>query len=630
LTDGSLVGLAAVQAAGMSAESLRGDAPIHERAAAALAGQDLLLILDNCEHLLTDVVEFVDRLLGVSNGPVVMATSREALGIDGERQYRVSPLAVTNGDQPPPAVELFAQRAAAVGRSIDLTDPAVASICHKLDGVPLSIELAASKMILMRPDELDARLGAQLTELTSRHRRGRHHSLEAVLEWSWNLLEEPVAQLFVQLGVFSGGWTLQAAEAVCDEPQSVAPRLQALVDSSLVEVNGDTTPTRFRMLEPVRQFAVSRLDGNPRSDVLRGRHLTWWLDHTSARPIGEQWLSGRWAREILNDFDNLRMAITWALATERADDAAALISASIAAWYDGPRAAEMDILFDAVTAACRRPPARFWLAGAVNDMSLARHVRLADRVRTAMRQSIDDEDIACESFASSLVAYSTATIDATAALAVGDAALGAARRLSDPDILVLALAFTAATKFIAGDVADALVRLREAASYQLSDLSLASGNLHLVEFFVALDVPEAGDPTTIVEDLIAGSPAGGMHQQVGMMCRAFDHARQGDGPAVEQAVNDAYELANSTGYVMNISDAAVAAAELLESSGRTIPASTIIAALHRQAHSQPEIYHRYRRARQRLPPTPTPDRPYSTHQLHQIVLRQLATLHSEQ
>jgi len=247
-----------------------------------------------------------------------------------------------------------------------------------------------------------------------------------------------------------------------------------------------------------------------------------------------------------------------------------------------------------------------------------------------MRQSIADGDIACQSFASSLVAYSTATIDATAALAVGDAALGAARRLSDPDILVLALAFTAATEFIAGDVADALVRLREAASYQLSDLSLASGNLHLVEFFVALDVPEAGDPTTIVEDLIAGSPAGGMHQQVGMMCRAFDHARQGDGPAVEQAVNDAYELANSTGYVMNISDAAVAAADLLESSGRTIPASTVIAALHRQAHSQPEIYHRYRRARQRLPPAPTPDRPYSTHQLHQIVLTQLATLHSEQ
>ena len=374
---------------------------------------------------------------------------------------------------------------------------------------------------------------------------------------------------------------------------------------------------------------MSRLVDDPRYEVVRERHLTWWLRHTSARPIGEQWLSGRWAREILDDFDNLRAAITWALAAERADDAAALIGASIAAWYDGPRAAEMDILFDAVTAACRHPPARFWLAGAVNDMSLARHVRLADRVRTAMRQSIDDGDHACESFASSLVAYSTATIDAAAALTIGDAALDAARRLADPDILVLALAFTAATKFIAGDLADALVRLREAASYQLSDLSLASANLHLVEFFVALDVPEAGDPTAIVDALIAGSPPGGMHQQVGIMCHAFDHTRHSDGPAVEQAINDAYALATSTGYVMNISDAAVAAAELLESSGRPAPASTVIAALHRQAHSQPEIYHRYRRARQRLPPTPTPDNPYSLHQLHQIVLRQLATLHSE-
>ncbi|MDX2378909.1 MAG: adenylate/guanylate cyclase domain-containing protein [Acidimicrobiia bacterium] len=251
LTDGGRVGVAAAEAAGMAAESLSGDGTILERAARAMAGQNLLLVLDNCEHLIDDVVEYLDHLLDLAGTPTVLATSREALEIDGEYQFRVRPFAVDDLDVSSVAVELFIQRAAAVGCDVRPDDRAVQSICRQLDGLPLAIELAAARTAMLSPEELAVRLTGQLEILSSRRRqRGRHRSLEAVLEWSWNLLDAGAGELLVQLGRFTVGCTLVAAEAVCDDPATVAERLQTLVSCSLVEPAEGSAGTRFRMLEP--------------------------------------------------------------------------------------------------------------------------------------------------------------------------------------------------------------------------------------------------------------------------------------------------------------------------------------------------------------------------------------------
>ena len=523
------------------------DGSAHDRAASALAGQDLLLVLDNCEHVVDDVVEFVDRLLELSDTPAVLATSREALEIDGERRYRVSPLEVGDGDTSSPAVELFVQRATAAGGQVEATDPAIRDVCQRLDGVPLAIELAAARTSLMSVPELADRLGRQLDVLTSRRRRGRHRSLEAVLEWSWDLLDDDVADLLVQLAVFSGGWTLEAASAICDDPDTVADRLETLVACSLVEVTDGATATRFWMLEPVRQFAAARLESDPRHDRLRDRHLNWWVQHATARPVGEQWFSGRWAAELGDEFDNLRQAVTHAVDTERVEDAAALLGAIHAFSMDGFRGAELDLLADAVLRAWSDPPARFWLASAINLNGIGDYRRQAQRLGIALERAADEGDVACEAFAADWVSSSLANTDPERARELADTALTAARLAGDPDLLVLSLAWTAMTAYITGDTPTALEQFDEADQVTIGQWSIAASQLHLTRAFVALDVPEAGDPEALLKMSYAGAPRGGFHSRLPVLYCAFPRARAGDVPAVAGAIDEAFELSVAHG-----------------------------------------------------------------------------------
>jgi predicted ATPase/class 3 adenylate cyclase len=625
IADGLLVGLAALEAAGISAARLGGDGSVHDRAAAALAGQDLLLVLDNCEHVVDDVVEFVDRLLELSDTPAVLATSREALEIDGERRYRVRPLEV-GVDAAGPAVELFVQRAIAAGGRVEATDPAVREVCERLDGVPLAIELAAARTSLMSVEELAGRLGRQLDVLTSRRRRGRHRSLEAVLEWSWELLAGDVGDLLVQLAVFSGGWTLEAAGAICDDPDTVADRLETLVACSLVEVADGATATRFSMLEPVRQFATARLESDPRADRLRDRHLDWWVQHATVRRVGEQWFSGRWAAELGDEFDNLRQAVTHAVDTGRVEDAAALLGAIQAFSMDGLRGPELDLLADAVLRAWSDPPARFWLASAINFNGQGDYRRLAQRLEVALERAADEGDVACEAFAADWVSSSLANTDPERARALADTALTAARLAGDPDLLVLSLAWTGMTAYITGDTPTALERFDEADRVTIGQWSIAASQLHLTRAFVALDVPEAGDPEALLEMSYAGAPRRGFHSRLPVLYCAFPRARAGDVPAVAGAIDEAFELSVAHGQSVGYADISIAAAELLENLGRFDDAAAIIAALYRQTFTSHAQYHRYRRARSRLPSAPTPDRQLTVPELHDIVRTRLANL----
>ena len=626
VSDGELAGLLAVQEAGVSAERLGGNGSMPERAAAALAGRDLLLVLDNCEHIVDDVIEFVDHLLDRADRPVVLATSREAFEIDGEHRYRVGPLEVADGE-PSAAVELFLQRAAAVGGRVDPADQTLVSICRQLEGVPLAIELAAARTALMHPHELVARLDHQLDVLSSR-RRGRHRSLEAVLEWSWDLLDAPVADLLIQLGVFTGGWTLRAAEAVCDEPLTVARRLDALVASSLVEVSDDARTTRYRMLEPVRKFAVLRLEADPRHGRLRDRHLAWWIEHATTRPLSEQWFSGEWATELQRDFDNLRGAVTHALDTDRVDDAAALMASTVAFSMDGFRTTELALLADSITQAHPHPPARFWLASAINFIASGQHDAFADRLGRAMEQSTQDGDDATQAWAAAFVSYSTATIDPNGSAAMADVALEAARNLGDNGMLIITLGWTGGAAYLTGDTELALRRLDEASQIPAGACTLAACHLYRTRMFVALEAPEAGDPHALLDAATACAPPGGYHHRNLRVYRIFEHARLGNASAVTEAIDDAFGLSKSTGDANDLADASVAAAEFLEAAGQPDAAATIIAALHQQPHTFPELYHRYRRARARLPTKPAPDSPLSTTELHDIVHDQLLTLTS--
>ncbi|NRQ30273.1 AAA family ATPase [Nonomuraea sp. NN258] len=238
-----------------------------------------LLVLDNCEHLVDAVAELVEGLLGACPELRVLATSRESLGVGGERLYPLTPLGLPEqaaGDPARyPAVRLFAERAAAVRPDfvLDGSNAAtVAEICRRLDGLPLAIELAAARMRALSAEQIAAKLDDRFTLLTSGSRTAlpRHRTLRAVIEWSWALLSEPERELAMRLAVFPGGVTLDAVVGDVDV-------LAGLVDKSLVERVGE----RYRMLETIRSYAVERLAETGREAAERAAHARYFLRLTA-------------------------------------------------------------------------------------------------------------------------------------------------------------------------------------------------------------------------------------------------------------------------------------------------------------------------------------------------------------
>ncbi|MGW3450959.1 ATP-binding protein [Streptomyces sp. NPDC001076] len=251
LTDGSRIPYAVLAALGVR-EGLRSPAAdTTDRLLAALEERELLLVLDNCEHLVEEAARVTALLLAACPGVRVLATSRESLGITGEVLVPVPPL------PPEPAVRLFLDRARAVRPGFD-GHTRVADICAALDGLPLAIELAAARLRTLTPDELADRLHDRFRLLSrgDRSKAPRHRTLRAVVEWSWGLLDEEERELARRLTVFSGGATLAAVEAVCGLPYP-EDVLASLVEKSFLEVSEG----RYRMLETIRAFAAESLAG---------------------------------------------------------------------------------------------------------------------------------------------------------------------------------------------------------------------------------------------------------------------------------------------------------------------------------------------------------------------------------
>ncbi|MGZ6998117.1 MAG: BTAD domain-containing putative transcriptional regulator [Acidimicrobiia bacterium] len=290
-----------------------------------------LLVLDNCEHVRAAVAPFAERLLGLCPDVTILATSREVLGLPSEHVSRVGPLGVAGGVATPavaagaPAVALFVERARAARPGFD-PDTAelsvIAEIVRRLDGLPLAIELAAARIRAMSPAALLERLDARFEILAGSQTSmiERHRTLHDLVAWSYDLLDPDEQRLFGRLGVFAGGFGLDAAEAVCgaDElgPARVSTLLANLVDKSMVQLVDGRLP-RYRLLETLRQFGQDRMDAADRAEV-RARHAAWYLARAeqSARALtGPDEAAAVAALD--RDYDNLRAAHTWAV--EQAD-----------------------------------------------------------------------------------------------------------------------------------------------------------------------------------------------------------------------------------------------------------------------------------------------------------------------
>jgi predicted ATPase/DNA-binding XRE family transcriptional regulator len=316
-----------------------GGRPIRELVQGYLGVKHQLLVLDNLEHLLRAASE-VAELLASCPSLRVLATSRAPLRVRGEREYLVEPLALPDPIRVPEteslagaaAVELFVDRVREANPSFSLTEEnaaAIAAICWRLDGLPLALELAAARMRFLGPTELLSRLDWALETEGGRDLPERQRTMRVTLDWSHDLLSDAEQNLLWRLSVFTGGFTLEAAEAISVaeiNTRDVLNALGQLVEQSLVvDASFEDEESRYRMLEPVRQYALERLVGSGDEELARRRHADYYLtlvERASPQLKGADQVA--WLRRLDREYDNLRSALGWLLERGEARKAAQL------------------------------------------------------------------------------------------------------------------------------------------------------------------------------------------------------------------------------------------------------------------------------------------------------------------
>ncbi|HEY3560689.1 MAG TPA: BTAD domain-containing putative transcriptional regulator [Kribbella sp.] len=327
-------------------DALLGDVPDSaptDRVIAAVRERTMLLILDNCEHVIESAAQFAHRVLGECPRLRILATSREPLGITGEALWPVAPLVLPTDSADPaeigasPAVRLLRDRASAVRADLASDPETMARICRALDGMPLAIELAAARLRTMSLEQLANRLDDRFRLLTggSRTALPRHRTLRAVVDWSWELLSDAERSVLRRLSVFAGGASLEAAERVCAggdvESWEVLDLLTSLTEKSLVVTKDEGAP-RYRLLGTIKEYAQQRLDEAGETDLTRRTHLAHFTELAETadphlrRPEQLEWLA-----IVEAEHENVAAAMRGALASGDANSAMRLAAA--AGWY---------------------------------------------------------------------------------------------------------------------------------------------------------------------------------------------------------------------------------------------------------------------------------------------------------
>jgi predicted ATPase len=329
--------------------------PILEGVLETLGEKKLLLVLDNCEHLIADCATLAERLLRDCPDVSLLATSREALGIPGEKTWLLPSL--TLPEEGPfldnhrifqsEAVRLFVDRAGEVRSGYlpgQVETLAVAQICLRLDGIPLAIELAAARMSLLSAQEIATRLDRRFSLLTGGRRTTlpRHQTLRAAIEWSFDILSEPEQVLFRRLSIFSGSFSLGAVEAICSseghQRDEILGLLGRLVDKSLLHVQpapqDGTLPTRYYYLDTIRSYGRMRLDAANETRQLGDQHADYYVRLVEvAEPELLLQSQVRWFKLLQAENDNIRAVIEWSTETNQAERALRIVAALMWFWF---------------------------------------------------------------------------------------------------------------------------------------------------------------------------------------------------------------------------------------------------------------------------------------------------------
>ena len=436
--------------------------PIVQSLKQALRPRRMLLLLDTCEHLAQACAELAEDLLGACPDVQILATSREPLGTNGEVVWRVpslevpDPRAAAKPEQMTAyaATRLFIERATAARPDFRVTEQnaaAIGEVCRRLDGIPLALELAATRLRVLSVERIAARLDDRFRLLTggSRTAPSRQQTLRATLDWSYALLQDPERRLFNRLSVFAGSWTLEAAEAICAgagiEPGDVLDRLGHLVDHSLVVADEQAGQVRYRLLDSMRQYAAETLEASGESAELRGRHRDWFLAQAERSPF--DLFDPSHLAWLAEELDNLRVALRWSIQRGEVDAGLRLAKAAGALWYQRGSYAE----------------GRAWFAELLaldsEAATPARAFALAWASRLAMMQS-----------------------DFTVARALAGAGLALARRLGDTWVMAGALLEEGGIAVRLGDLARARSSFEEG-------LSVSRVHAHeALEFYLLLNL----------------------------------------------------------------------------------------------------------------------------------------------
>lgn len=326
--------------------------PITQTLPEYLQQRHLLLILDSCEHLVDACAGLIDELLRDCQYLRVLATSREGLDVEGEVAYHVPSLSVPDPARPQSldslaqyeAIRLLVDRATSAAPSFTLTEHnarTVVQLCQRLDGMPLAIELAAARLKMLTVDQIAARLNDRFRLLTggTRSKLPRHQTLQATMDWSYQLLSDDERRLLRRLSVFAGGFTLEAAEQVCAGDgigrEAVLNLLTQLVDKSLVLVERSEGEARYRLLETVRDYSTDKLRESEEEDAQRRRHRGWYLAFAKR---GDPEIHGPeqkvWLDRFEIDHDNFRAALEWSCGQGDDDGGLHLAGALGWFWYD--------------------------------------------------------------------------------------------------------------------------------------------------------------------------------------------------------------------------------------------------------------------------------------------------------